>query len=94
VVYILSLLDKGGVMRLLTAPEVQELLGFKSVQTVYRWVRDGRIGAVRFGARSIRFCADEIEKAIYPGVQFINLEAGKPIPVRTVTRRRIRAWEE
>lgn len=80
-------------MRLLTAEEVQALFGLKSIQTIYRWAKDGRIRAVRFGARGIRFCADEIETVLYSGTQFINLEAGRPIAARTVAHRRVRAWE-
>jgi len=80
-------------MKLLTAEEVQILLGFKSIQTIYRWARDGRIRAIRFGTRSVRFCSEEIEKVLLSGTQFINLETGKPIPVRSVMHRRIRAWE-
>jgi len=80
-------------MKLLTAEEVKSMLGFKSIQTIYRLAKGGRIRAVHFGTRSVRFCAEEIEKVLRSGTPFINLEAGKPIPVQTVSHRRIRAWE-
>ncbi|MCL2220370.1 MAG: helix-turn-helix domain-containing protein [Chitinispirillia bacterium] len=80
-------------MRLITAEEVQVLFRLKSIQTIYRWARDGRIRAVRFGARGIRFCAEEIENIMHSGTPFINLKAGRPIAARAVAHRRVRAWE-
>lgn len=36
------------------------------VQTLYRWIREGRIHAVRFGPRTLRVSTAEIDALIQP----------------------------
>jgi excisionase family DNA binding protein len=47
--------------RLLTAREVADMLGLRCTETVLRWVRDGKLPAIRLPGGAIRFRADVIE---------------------------------
>jgi excisionase family DNA binding protein len=49
---------------LIKASEVRELLGLKSVQTVYSFVNAGKLPAVRLGAKTLRFRRSDVEKFI------------------------------
>ena len=46
---------------LLTARDVAELLGL-STETVLRWVRSGKLPAIRLPSGAIRFDADELDE--------------------------------
>jgi len=56
-----SILNTNGQITLLTAEQAKDFLGFKSVQTIYRWVQRGWIEAIGFGSRNIRFSIHELE---------------------------------
>ena len=49
---------------LLTAEEVQAMLGLKTVETVYRWASAGVLPRVVLGTRAIRFRPQDVEAFI------------------------------
>ena len=66
--------------RLLTAREVAELLGV-SAETVLRWVRAGKLPAIRLPSGAIRFEPDQldvwIEERATPGRGVVTHPAGR-----------------
>jgi excisionase family DNA binding protein len=55
-----------GAERLLTNDEVAERLKVRP-STIPRWIRQGRLAAVRFGRRTLRVPESEVEKFIARG---------------------------
>lgn len=49
---------------LLTPEDVRRLLHFKSVQTVYRWIREGRIPAAKFSDKKILIRRSAIQQLL------------------------------
>ena len=47
---------------LVTAREVAEHLGVKSVETVLRWVRQGKLPAIRLPGGAIRFRQEDLDR--------------------------------
>lgn len=57
--------------RLLTAREVAELLGV-SIETTLRWVRSGKLPAIRLPSGAVRFSTDALDEWIAGGVTSRN----------------------
>lgn len=71
--------------RLLTAREVAEILGV-SAETVLRWVRGGKLPAIRLPSGAIRFDPDQLDAwkqeraTLRRGVSPTPASAAQPIP--------------
>jgi excisionase family DNA binding protein len=52
------------VAKLLKAEEVRERLGLRTVHTIYKWVRVGRLPAVQLSSRTWRFREEDLEEFI------------------------------
>jgi len=54
----------GSADRLLTAPQVAEVLGYTDVDSVRRLQREGKLEAVKLGENTIRFRNSDVQKLI------------------------------
>jgi excisionase family DNA binding protein len=50
--------------KLLKAEEVRDRLELRSVATVYKWARDGRLPSVILSAKAVRFREEDVEAFI------------------------------
>jgi excisionase family DNA binding protein len=66
---------------MLDAPELAEVLNV-SVRTVWRWVRAGRIRAVKIGPQATRFTYEEVERVVHGRTQAVRalLDQHRPEP--------------
>lgn len=74
--------------KLISANEAQKILGLKTVHTVYRWYKKGKLTAVFYGTRNIRFLRKEIENIAKHGFgtkKVLDLRVNKGKPKRSAS---------
>ncbi len=80
--------------KLYTVREVAEIFGLNE-QTIYRWIKKGKLQASRLG-RSVRIKQSTVEEIVDVGCEDTKLSSGEPIrqtQSRRITRKGRPLWE-